>query len=503
MNGMQGALAFAAALGIAQAAVVDLTGKVVDESGNAVSNAKVRVGRAAMTAYTMTDGTFRVSEVAGVSTQGTTIAQLPIAKWVRVEDSKLMVNMTHAGSFQMRIWSASGQLLAEHSVNLPVGLHDVQMPEAQASEWTVLDLQADGQRAVMAVRGNGGALLTTPIRSLAISEPLGQALTLGSNVDTLVVSKALYVNDTLAFANYVSNVGTLKIKAEVSQPNLSLTADSLYKRGVILHDSSQYNFAIGFLDAAIAKGLTGTSAGDAAYYRADSYYHEAAYETALAGYQSVLGMSSNKKSTAQLGVADVWMIKSYRDSLLYPTARAEYQKVLSNFAGSAEIPDAIQAIGETYYFEKNYAAAITQFDQIINSYKATRADLVPSALYYKGRSLMSQTTPDYTTAITLFGQIISGYPTSVKMDNAKYSLAKCYYLKTPADYATSLTKFLDFRTSYPKSSYQDESYKYTSYIYVKQANCAKAKTERDEFKLLFPASPYFATTDAYVAANCP
>lgn len=499
MNGLQRICAFVTAVGIAQAAVIDVNGKVVDASGNPVADAKVRLGRAAISAYTLADGTFRISEIAGTTTQGTPISALPFASWVQIQNGQIQVHMNQSGTFQLKVWSAQGSLISTQRVTLTQGDHQVQVG-SQPHQWSVLDVEANGQRAFTAWNG----VSYSRFHSLPLNEPLGQALTLGGNVDTVVVSKVLFANDTVDVPTYMSNLGTLVLAAELAQPNANLIADSLYAQGLNLHNSGQYNFAIGYLDAAIAKGLSGSKIGDAAYYRADSYYHEGAYDQALAGYTSVISASATtKKSAAQLGIGDVWMIKSYRDSLLYPTARAEYQKVQSNYAGAAEIPDAIQAIGETYYFEKNYSASIPQFDQILNNYKSTRVDLMPSALYYKGRSLMSQATPDYTTAMTLFGQIISGYPTSVKMDNAKYSLAKCYYLKTPADYATALTKFLDFRTSYPKSSYQDESYKYTSYIYVKQGNCAKAKTERDDFKTLFPASPYFSTTDAYVTANCP
>jgi outer membrane protein assembly factor BamD len=121
-----------------------------------------------------------------------------------------------------------------------------------------------------------------------------------------------------------------------------------------------------------------------------------------------------------------------------------------------------------YYEKKDYARAITLYEQIINYYRATvRGD---SAIYFYAQSLYGQ--EDYVTAAYYFQELSNNYSRSPFVEEADFLNGYCYYLMSPRP---SLDQE---NTNLAKASLQKFVYKHPNSQYVPE--CKRIIEELDQ-----------------------
>lgn len=135
-------------------------------------------------------------------------------------------------------------------------------------------------------------------------------------------------------------------------------------------------------------------------------------------------------------------------SVILISACSEYEKVLKSSDFELKYRKAIQ-----YYEKKDYARAITLFEQIVNYYRASvKGD---SVMYLAAQSYYGD--EDYIMAGHYFKELSENYARSPFVEEADYLQGYCFYLMSPRSNLdqenTNLSKaaFLKFVYKHPES----------------------------------------------------
>ncbi|MGP8153596.1 MAG: tol-pal system protein YbgF [Smithella sp.] len=136
----------------------------------------------------------------------------------------------------------------------------------------------------------------------------------------------------------------------------------------------------------------------------------------------------NNKSTGSAVAKDLAKIqdkeKAYSDAYQtfkegnYDKARSEFQNFLSVYPDSEYSDNAQFWVGECYFFEKKYEAAILEYEKVTKNYP--NGNKVPYALLKQGLSFLN--LGDKTSAKLLLQEVIKTYPNTNQARIARSSL---------------------------------------------------------------------------------
>ena len=159
-----------------------------------------------------------------------------------------------------------------------------------------------------------------------------------------------------------------------------------------------------------------------------------------------------------------WLILSL--ILLITASCGEYQKLLKSNDPDLKYQKAVE-----YYNDKKYVQAQTLFDDIATYYKGT--DRSEDVLNYLSRCYIGQKM--YQSAAEYYKVYIRNYPKGRYIIDARYNIAKCYYMDSPdarldqqitRDAIEYYTQFVDL---YPESDYVQQALKERDEMYDKLA----------------------------------
>lgn len=160
---------------------------------------------------------------------------------------------------------------------------------------------------------------------------------------------------------------------------------------------------------------------------------------------------------------NLYILLTFGLTLLILASCSEYEKVLKSTDYSYKYRKALQ-----YYEKKDYARAITVFEQIVNFYRATtRGD---SVIYFYAQSLYGD--GDYTMAAYYFKELSDNYARSPFVEESDFLQGYCYYLMSPRP---SLDQE---NTNLAKSTFQKFMYKHPNSKYLPE--CKRIIQELDE-----------------------
>lgn len=156
-------------------------------------------------------------------------------------------------------------------------------------------------------------------------------------------------------------------------------------------------------------------------------------------------------------------------ALIVFTNCSEYEKVLKSADYEWKYRKALQ-----YYDNKDYARAITVFEQIVNFYRATiKGD---SVLYFYAQSLYKQ--EDYLMAAFYFKELSDNYARSIFVEEADFLNGYCYYLMSPRpnleqeNSQQAINSFQRFIYKHPTSQYVTECKRIIDELHKKLATKA-------------------------------
>ncbi|WP_379089523.1 tetratricopeptide repeat protein [Pedobacter sp. UC225_65] len=266
-------------------------------------------------------------------------------------------------------------------------------------------------------------------------------------------------------------------------PNSRKTNEAKILLGEILLTSKDYQTAIDILEPLQNKTPEAKEAYQkATYFRGLQFYNERAFPNAL----SMFLRSGNFVEDTEIHALSVyWMAEAMYELRKFGEAVRTFEKFLTmpganktevyNFANyglgyaafedekyakaatyferflkgddkdSKTVNDAIMRLADSYFVNKNYNEAMTNYNKIING-KLTGDDY---ALFQRGMIQGLQKQDD--AKIATMQSLLSKFPTSNYADDAGFETAYTYFNK--GDFDKSKSGLVDLVAKYPRSSY--------------------------------------------------
>lgn len=202
-----------------------------------------------------------------------------------------------------------------------------------------------------------------------------------------------------------------------------------YFRGVELFNNNQMNEAIEMFNKSLSLPVINSVTSEAYYWKAESYYRLAKYDTSLINYDKFL-LSDGAFSLPIYSTAHYNMGYAYFLSKDYEKANYNFRKFITyNIENKRMLSDAYLRIGDCYFVLKEYQAAFDNYD---NSQKMNIQD-VDYAIFQK--SLVYGALGKLEDKINLTKTLLDKYPKSNYIDDAKFEMGNTYMIENQNDKA--------------------------------------------------------------------
>ncbi len=280
-----------------------------------------------------------------------------------------------------------------------------------------------------------------------------------------------------------------------------------------------YNESISLLESYL-KANPGSGRADEGYgYLSALYLSSRNYKQALTSIETIGSKNAKMQEAYQ-------KILFYRAAELFNMEDLEGSKEL--YTKSSEMTsdemvrvESLYWIGEIFYLQQNYWAAIKYYKDFLGSKQAKKSTLYPNASYSLGYTYFNK--KEYADAITYFNKFLeTGYVTDKKLVSDAYlRLGDAYFISKQYDKAiTNYDKVItanessmdyalyhkalsegargDFNrkidvlkvliSTYPRSTYNDDAYYETALAYILLNQENQALTYFDKLAQLYPTS---------------
>jgi TolA-binding protein len=460
--------------------VVNLTGKVVDQTIESVIRGPLQprlVPDGAMKAFVPAD--VHTARIDAIDLQGRILSTRLYTNHNQGEVILAVDNIANRHASQLCI------------IRMTLGTEHYSFPVMHLKEWNARWAYPKAVVFMPSVDASGSP--SSSLRKAIATSP----------GDTLIIHKAFYLDDSVFIPTYNGNLGTITITRLFADTALCtrISPDSLLNIGVKYYNDNNYKFAVLYFDQYLKRYPSLADGNDVRFYYARSLFKEKAYDSAIAQANAFLmsRKASTNRAFAQLTIGNCYYAKASIDTPLYQQALTAYNAVLTNYPTAVtECSHALEHIGECYYnFAADYAQAENTMLQVLSRYPSGTD--VPDAQYYIGRC--RQRAQDYSGALFRFNIVLAQYPTSSLCDNCVYWIGRCYF--SQANWSDAVARFVVLRSSYPTSIYIDNSYYYGCLAYIQLGNCTQAKADFSKMQTWYPASVVLGKTQAAVSASCP
>jgi len=232
-----------------------------------------------------------------------------------------------------------------------------------------------------------------------------------------------------------------------------------YFRGLELFQNLNYTDAIALFTKSLEyAGYNQQIAAQALFWRAESYYRLARYEDAANDLDKFI-VTPGSFGLEEYLIAHYNLGYSYFKMKQYDNAITWFRKYnsLANDSRINTVADAYNRIGDCFFIQRRYWAAIDYYE------KAANLDILDAdyALFQRGFSLGLVSRPE--KKIETLTALLSKYPTSSYADDAIFETAEAYNTIENATLAIDFYKRIE--TGYPNSSYYPKALVQIGLIY--------------------------------------
>ncbi|MDD3788038.1 MAG: tetratricopeptide repeat protein [Petrimonas sp.] len=219
----------------------------------------------------------------------------------------------------------------------------------------------------------------------------------------------------------------------------------LFQLGAQQFINGNLNEAVRFFNNSIAMGDYDANAKSNAYYwRGESYYRLGNYANAEADFAAFTQNASPSNENYALGFYNLGYTRFKQQ--LYASALNAFQRYISveNNKNRAEYADAYNRIGDSYYYNRNFAQA--------ENYYAQAATANPSAADYAAyqKAFVMGLQRNYQGKITALDDLMRRYPNSQYFDDALYEKSRALTMLGREQEAINVLQQLV--SDFPKSS---------------------------------------------------
>jgi tetratricopeptide (TPR) repeat protein len=254
-----------------------------------------------------------------------------------------------------------------------------------------------------------------------------------------------------------------------------------YFRGVDLFNNAEYAEAIKMFDKATTYRFDKNIIAQAIYWKAESFFRLGKYDQAIEFYVDYMSepgaIGKMELSDANYNVGySYYKLKDYNNSNMWFRKFVTFKPQ----ADAKKINDAYNRIGDGYFMSRDFANAADYYDQAYRM-KQMNPDY---SLLQKG--LANGVLKKYPAKISDLQTLISSYPKSVYISQAKFELALTYEKDNQNDLAlSSYKKFLD---EYPNSGYINSVLSKVGLIYFRKNDDENALVYFDKLITRSPKS---------------
>ncbi|MCW3086480.1 MAG: hypothetical protein JWP12_3846 [Bacteroidetes bacterium] len=246
-----------------------------------------------------------------------------------------------------------------------------------------------------------------------------------------------------------------------------------YFRGVDLFNNGEFANAIQLFDKSMTYKFDKLITAQAIYWKGESYYRLKQYSKAIENYQAYIA-EPGAIGKSELSDANYNIGYAYYKQNDYDNSNLWFRKFVTfkPQADQKKINDALNRIGDGYFKKNDYSNAADYYDQ---SYKMKLLDADYALLQ---KSLANGVQKKYPVEINDLQMLISNYPKSGQVQQAKLELAKAYEKNNQTDLA--LDAYQKFTTEYPNSKEMSIALSKIGLIYFQRKEDDKAFTYFDK-----------------------
>jgi tetratricopeptide (TPR) repeat protein len=230
--------------------------------------------------------------------------------------------------------------------------------------------------------------------------------------------------------------------SRIKSPNAKLLETKqylLYQLGTEAFAQNNPEKAIEYFTLSLQSSLVGKYSAECLYWRAECYYRTNRSEQAIADLNAFFNNgysgSSVNRVIANYSIAyALFSKKNYTESLNW---FLKYVKLESN-TSETTYPDALNRIGDCYFYERNFTKAQSYYTKAISANPKTADYALFQTAYVCGLQ------KDYSLKISKLESLISQYPTSDYTDDALYEMGRAYLMmENNAKAISSYQRLLD------------------------------------------------------------
>ncbi len=231
-------------------------------------------------------------------------------------------------------------------------------------------------------------------------------------IETLIISAYLTSEDYEGAIQYLENKKQSK--------NNALYQKATFFRGIQLFNEKKYNDAIVNFDKALTQNNDQNIIARAQYWKGESNFRLNNFDDALTNFNAFKS-NSDAINTSEYKNLNYNLAYTYFKQKEYQKAGTQFQQYINqNSDDKVKVNDSYLRLADTYFVTSDYRNAITTYDKIVKN-KTSDADyaLFQKAICY---GFIRQDTKKIATLNTF----LSDYPRSKYRDDAYYVLANEY-----------------------------------------------------------------------------
>ncbi|MGB1243203.1 MAG: tetratricopeptide repeat protein, partial [Chitinophagales bacterium] len=238
---------------------------------------------------------------------------------------------------------------------------------------------------------------------------------------------------------------------------------ALYYRGVEYFNDKNYDQALTLFNKSLLNPHDEQVVALTHFWKGDIAFRQNQYDAAFGGMEAFLGTSQGRIVSDKVNPATANYTIGYSlfNQKEYGDAKTYFEQTVNLLAKKSDIlldqnsvlaqvyPDAILRTGDCHFIKKEYAAALAQYDKILQ-YKLRGADY---AYYQKG--MLAGLMGDYNQKVEQLTSMTNNFPDSYYVDDALFQIAETQLLNNNAQGAIAAHKKL--LTEQPDSEYVPKS----------------------------------------------
>lgn len=218
-----------------------------------------------------------------------------------------------------------------------------------------------------------------------------------------------------------------------------------YHLGTVYFSNTEFTQSVDYFTKAIGAGDYAPAEKEKAiYWRAESYYRQEKYSSAIKDYKSFL--QTAERNNDLVGMAYYNLGYSYFKEQQYSNAQTAFSDYINRETDKTKMTyaDAYARMGDCYYHNRQFSSAMDAYTQSA-SLQPSMADYT---IFQKGFVLGLQ--KDYKGKVAQMDKLISAYPDSRYVTDALYEKGRAYVMMDNS--ASAIQVYESLLSKYPESS---------------------------------------------------